>query len=406
MEDGSQKNNSATAKKLEVSRLIPARSDPSDTSFESWLSPQALGTEVENESSAELSQFVPSLRPNHFSEYIGQKTIKENLLIACGATRTRNEPLDHLLLHGPPGLGKTSLARIVAGELGVGFKSTSGPVLERPGDLAAVLTSLEPLDVLFIDEIHRLSRPVEEVLYSAMEDYRIDIMIGQGPAARSIKLDLKPFTLVGATTRTGLLTSPLRDRFGLVMRLEYYSSTELMEIVLRSAKILNVEINEDAALEIGRRSRGTPRIANRLLKRVRDFAQQAINSKEVRNESSKHESRELLDLQQPAATVQFTVTRALADQALSRLEIDQYGLDRMDRAILQTIIEKFQGGPVGVEAVAASLGEESETLEEVYEPFLLQQGMITRGRRGREVTDLAYKHLNIPIRGAVNLRLF
>lgn len=309
---------------------------------------------------------IRSLRPNYFQEYVGQEKIKENLMIACRATAKRKEPLDHVLLHGPPGLGKTSLAKIIANELGVGFKSTSGPVIERPGDLAAILTSLNAHDVLFIDEIHRLSRVVEEVLYPAMEDYQIDILIGQGPAAKSIKIDLKPFTLVGATTRTGLLTSPLRDRFGLVFRLGYYSADELVQVIQRSAELLGLKLGHEAALEIGRRARGTPRIANRILKRVRDYADDTDCN--------------LID-------------EKIAIKALSLLEIDGTGLDRMDRAILELIIDKFGGGPVGIETIAAAIGEDKETLEDVYEPYLIQEGFIARTKRGREITELAYNHL-------------
>ena len=310
------------------------------------------------------SDRVKSLRPQSFAEYIGQEGVKANLELCCKAAGMRGEAVDHILLHGPPGLGKTSLARLVASELGVGFKTSSGPVIERPGDLAAILTALEPRDVLFIDEIHRLPRVVEEVLYPAMEDFQLDILIGQGPTARSLRVPLKPFTLVAATTRTGLLTSPLRDRFGLVMRLEFYQVDELAEIVLRSAEILDCRIDSEASLEIGLRSRGTPRIANRLLKRVRDLAQ--VESAEK-------------------------ITQDIARRALDGLKIDASGLDPMDREILTTIIDKFDGGPVGIETIAAAIGEERDTLEDVYEPFLIQQGYLARTRRGREVTSTGYQ---------------
>lgn len=326
----------------------------------------------------EEERTLTSLRPTHFDDYVGQTALKENLLIACRAAANRSESLDHVLLHGPPGLGKTSLARIISREMGVGFKSTSGPVIERPGDLAAILTGLNAGDVLFIDEIHRLPRVVEEVLYPALEDFQIDIMIGQGPAARSLKIELKPFTLIGATTRTGLLTSPLRDRFGMVLRLGFYSSEELRTIVDRSARILDTKIEPGAALEIGRRSRGTPRIANRLLKRVRDFAQERAEG---------------------------IVTLAAAKGALALLEIDESGLDRMDRTILETIIDKFNGGPVGVDTISAAIGEDRDTVEDVYEPYLLQEGFLARTRRGREATEAAYRLLGRAFRAGSSAQL-
>ena len=309
--------------------------------------------------------FENALRPLSFGDFSGQKKVVENLEVFVEAAKYRGEPLDHTLLHGPPGLGKTTLSNIIANELGVGFKITSGPVLDKPGDLAGILTSLEPRDVLFIDEIHRLSPVVEEYLYSAMEDYRIDIMIDKGPSARSIQIDLNPFTLVGATTRSGLLTAPLRARFGINMQLEYYDPATLQRIVERSSGILGVPITEDAALEIAGRSRGTPRIANALLRRVRDFAQ-------VRG----------------TGRIDTRITKV----ALEALNIDQYGLDEIDNKILLTIIDKFRGGPVGITTIATAIGEDSGTIEEVYEPFLIMEGFIKRTPRGRMVTELAYRH--------------
>lgn len=311
-------------------------------------------------------EFENALRPLQFSDFSGQDKVVDNLQVFVKAARLRGEPLDHTLLHGPPGLGKTTLSNIIANELGVGFKITSGPVLDKPGDLAGLLTSLEPNDVLFIDEIHRLSPVVEEYLYSAMEDYRIDIMIDKGPSARSIQLELNPFTLVGATTRSGLLTAPLRARFGINLHLEYYDDEVISRIVLRSAKILNVPCDVEAAGEIASRSRGTPRIANALLRRVRDFAQVKGSGK--------------IDIE-------------IARYALEALNIDRYGLDEIDNKILGTIIDKFKGGPVGLTTIATALGEDAGTLEEVYEPFLIKEGFIKRTPRGREVTELAYKHL-------------
>ena len=309
-----------------------------------------------------------ALRPLRFHDFSGQQKVVENLRIFVEAAKMRHEPLDHTLLHGPPGLGKTTLSNIIANELGVGFKLTSGPVLDKPGDLAGLLTGLEPNDVLFIDEIHRLSPVVEEYLYSAMEDYRIDIMLDKGPSARSIQIDLSPFTLVGATTRSGLLTAPLRDRFGINLHLEYYDVATLTKIVLRSADILRVPIVVEAAGEIAGRSRGSPRIANALLRRVRDFAQVKGSGK---------------------------IDMDIARFALEALNIDKYGLDRTDNKILMTIIDKFKGGPVGITTIATAIGEDPGTLEEVYEPFLIQEGFIKRTPRGREVTPLAYQHLGI-----------
>ncbi|MCH4182208.1 MAG: Holliday junction branch migration DNA helicase RuvB [Prevotella sp.] len=319
----------------------------------------------ENESSAE-KEFEKALRPLRFDDFSGENKVVENLRIFVEAAKFRGEPLDHTLLHGPPGLGKTTLSNIIANELGVGFKITSGPVLDKPGDLAGILTSLEPKDVLFIDEIHRLSPVVEEYLYSAMEDYRIDIMIDKGPSARSIQIDLNPFTLIGATTRSGLLSAPLRARFGINLHLEYYQPKTLKKIIMRSAKLLKVKIDDDAAEEISRRSRGTPRIANSLLRRIRDFAQVKGNG---------------------------TITGGIARIGLKALNIDQYGLDEIDNKILTTIIDKFRGGPVGVSTIATAIGEDSGTIEDVYEPYLIMEGFIKRTPRGRIATLLAYEHL-------------
>jgi Holliday junction DNA helicase RuvB len=323
---------------------------------------------ISPEADAREERFDRAIRPLSLNDYVGQRVVREQMEIFISAARKRSEPLDHTLIFGPPGLGKTTLAHIIAHEMGVGLKTTSGPVLEKAGDLAALMTNLEPGDVLFIDEIHRLSPVVEEVIYPAMEDYQLDIMIGEGPAARSIKLDIPPFTLVGATTRAGLLTSPLRDRFGIVQRLEFYSDEELSSIVSRSAKILGVTTDDRGTQEIACRSRGTPRIANRLLRRVRDYADVKADG---------------------------VVTSNVADMALNMLNVDAAGFDHMDRRVMLAIIEKFDGGPVGIDSVAAAISEERDTLEDVIEPYLIQQGYLLRTQRGRIVTRRAYEHFGL-----------
>ena len=328
------------------------------------LPEREIATEIKDEDRG----FELSIRPKSFDEFVGQEKIKENLIVFIQAARQRKEALDHVLFCGPPGLGKTTLANIIAAELGVSIKVTSGPVLERPGDLVAILTNLGPTDILFIDEIHRLPRIAEEVLYPAMEDYQLDIIIGQGPSARTLKLNLPKFTLIGATTRTGLLTSPLRDRFGVINRLEFYMPAEIEEILSRSVKILNTEMKEDASGEIARRSRGTPRVANRLLRRIRDFAQVKGNG-----------------------IIDITIT----EKALVAMEVDKRGFDNMDRKLMLTIIEKYNGGPVGLDTLAASIQEEKNTIEDVYEPYLLQEGFLERTPRGRMATKLAYAHFGL-----------
>ena len=323
---------------------------------------------ITSEETEEDVRIDENLRPHCLDQYIGQEKVKNTLKIYIEAARKRREPLDHVLFYGPPGLGKTTLAGIIANEMGVNMKITSGPAIEKPGDVAAILNSLQEGDVLFIDEIHRLARAVEEVLYPAMEDFAIDIMIGKGPSARSVRLDLPKFTLVGATTRAGMLTAPLRDRFGVISRLDFYTPSELKSIILRSAKVLNVKIDEDGAMELARRSRGTPRIANRFLKRVRDYAQVRYNG---------------------------VINQKIASEALTLLEVDELGLDRTDRMLLDAMIEKFGGGPVGLDTIAAAIGEDPVTIEDVYEPYLIKNGFINRTPKGRVVTDDTYRHLGL-----------
>lgn len=323
---------------------------------------------IKTEVTTEDKVVEKGLRPQNLDDYVGQEAIKEKIKVYIEAAKTRNEPLDHVLFYGPPGLGKTTLAHIIALQMGVSIKVTSGPAIEKPGEMAAILNGLQENDILFVDEIHRLNRQVEEVLYPAMEDYSIDIMIGKGQGARSIRLNLPKFTLIGATTRAGLLTAPLRDRFGVIDKLEFYSVDELKEIIIKSADRLDVKIDEDGAVELARRSRGTPRLANRLLKRVRDFAQVKFDG---------------------------VITKEVANDALDKLDVDKSGLDKGDRTILETIIMKFSGGPVGIDSIAAAIGEDAGTLEDVYEPYLIQNGFIQRTKSGRVATDLAYKHLGI-----------
>ncbi|MDW7773202.1 MAG: Holliday junction branch migration DNA helicase RuvB [Desulfobulbaceae bacterium] len=339
--------------------------------FEENISGRRL---ISGEESSEELRVDLDLRPKLLDQYIGQEQLKKNLGIFIQAACQRGESLDHTLFHGFPGLGKTTLAYIIANEMGAGIKVTSGPVIERPGDLAAILTSLQAGDVLFIDEIHRLNHVVEEILYPAMEDFQLDLVIGQGPGARSVKMDLPRFTLVGATTRTGLLTPPLRDRFGVILRLDFYSAAELVAIIKRSARLLGIDIDDKGALELGRRSRGTPRIANRLLRRVRDFSEVGGHSR---------------------------ITRAVADEALNMLSVDRFGLDEMDRRILLTLIDKFQGGPIGLDTLATVVCEEKNTLEDVYEPFLIQSGFLVRTQRGRMATVAAFEHFDRPVHQAI-----